>query len=196
MESYECHECVSYAVSDSSPPKFRTEYDTKKAVWGFIGRNASERNGVAEKKCGVRGVWWNRALCQTLWAPPLPLASYPVLPVPQRLQYARADDQAALRWAWWRSEEAPADDGTTAADADGDDAARGSLVASTRMYSAHYSYTHTHPTLSVPPAPCEVSGAASRRLLTQRLGGSVHPRGRSETPADPSAPSSCLQYGG
>jgi hypothetical protein len=82
-------------------------------------------------------VGWSWAL-QTLWAPSLPLVSYPVLPVPQRLQYARADDEAALRWAWWRTEQAPADhrdndDATATAD---DDAARGTLVGKTRMYSA------------------------------------------------------------
>lgn len=77
---------------------------------------------------------------QTLWAPSLPLVSYPVLPVPQRLQYARADDQAALRWAWWRTEEEEAcadhhhDHDATAGTNDED--TRGTLVANTRMYSA------------------------------------------------------------
>jgi hypothetical protein len=63
-------------------------------------------------------------MLQSLWAPPLPLESFPVLPIPQRLQYAQATDSHLLGWAWWRS-------GSPGVEAHDEGA---TVVARTRMY--------------------------------------------------------------
>jgi hypothetical protein len=63
-------------------------------------------------------------MLQSLWAPPLPLESFPVLPIPQRLQYAQATDSHLLGWVWWRS-------GSPGVEAHDEGA---TVVARTRMY--------------------------------------------------------------